>query len=331
MANLLTNIGRISLNNPFIAGASPLSESLDGLKRLEDAGASAIVLHSIFEEQVEMEDEALEHYLKQGTETYVESLSYFPSLDEYKSDLDNYLEKIRKAKESCKIPIIASLNGITAGGWLSYAKKIEEAGADGIELNLYYLPAKIEVSSQEIEENYIKIVKVLKEKIRIPLFLKVSPFFSSFPNIAKKFEEAGAEGLVLFNRFYQPDLDIENLQVKNTLELSSSFENKEAIRYISILYGKVNLSFIGTGGVLSFKDVLKFIFAGANAVQIVSLILKEGFGVIKKLQEEINNWLDNKGYEKIKDCIGALSQKKCPDPLSFERANYMKTLLYYKR
>lgn len=330
MVELSLNLGGIKIEHPIMAGASPLSEKLDGIKKLEDSGVSAIFLHSLFEEQIAIENGALEHYLKQGTEAYAESISYFPSIDDFKSSEDEYLEKIRKAKSSVSIPIIANLNGITPSGWVSLAKDIESAGADGIELNLYSVPAKIDMSSEEIEKNYLKVVKEIRKAVKIPIFLKISPFFTSLPFMAKKFEEEGVNGLVLFNRFYQPELDLENLQVKNQLELSSSQENKEAIRFISILYGRVNLTFIGTGGIWTKEDVLKFIFAGASGVQVVSALLKKGLKIVKELKKEIEEWLEEKEYSSLKECIGVLSQQKCPSPEVYERANYMKILLNYR-
>lgn len=330
MIDLTSNLGGIKIKHPIMAGASPLSEKIDGIKKLEDSGVSAIFLHSLFEEQIVMENGALEHYLKQGTEAYAESVSYFPSMDDFKSSEDEYLEKIRKAKSAVSIPIIANLNGITSSGWVSLARDMESAGADGIELNLYFVPAKIDLSSREIEENYLNIVKEIKKAVKIPIFLKLSPFFTSLPFLAKKFEEEGVQGLVLFNRFYQPELDLENLEVKNHLELSSSFENKEAIRFISILYGRVNLDLVGSGGVWKREDILKFLFAGASGVQLVSVLLKEGLGVVNKLKKEIEDWLEEKEYKSLSECIGVLSQKKCPAPEVFERANYMKILLSYR-
>lgn len=331
MVDLSLNLGKIKLSHPLMAGASPLSENLDGIKKLEDSGVSAIFLHSLFEEQIAMENGAFEHFLKQGTEAYSESLSYFPSIDDFKSSEDEYLEKIRKAKSSVSIPVIANLNGMTSSGWVSLSKDIESAGADGIELNLYSVPTKIDLSSKEIEENYIEIVKEVKKSVKIPVFLKLSPFFTSLPFMAKKFEEEGIDGLVLFNRFYQPELDLEDLEVKNHLEFSTSSENKEAIRFISILYGRLNMVFIGSGGVWKKEDILKFIFAGASGVQLVSVLLKEGLGVVKKLKKEIEEWLEEKEYSSFKECTGVLSQKKCPNPEVFERANYMKILLQYKK
>jgi len=330
MIDLSLNLSGIKISHPLMAGASPLSEKLDGIKKLEDSGLSAIFLHSLFEEQIEMEEGAFEYYLKQGTEAYAESLSYFPKIDDFKSSKDEYLEKVRKAKSSVSIPVIASLNGKTPGGWISLSKELEEAGADGIELNLYNIPADIDMDSKKVEENYIEIVKEIKKEVKIPIFVKISPFFTSLPWMAKKFEEAGASGLVLFNRFYQPELDLENLDVKNSLNLSSSFENREAIRFISILYGRVGLDFIGTGGIWERDDILKFVFAGAKGVQLVSVLLKNGLKIVEKLKKEIIEWLEEKEYKSIEECIGVLSQKKCPSPEIFERANYLKVLLQYK-
>ena len=330
MVDLSLNLSGLKLSHPLMAGASPLSEELDGIKKLEDSGVSAIFLHSLFEEQIEMEEGAFEHFLKQGTESYAESLSYFPKIDDFKSSKDQYLEKVRKAKESVSIPIIASLNGKTPGGWISLSKEIEQAGAQGIELNLYNIPTEVSIDSKKLEEDYVEIVKEIKKNVKIPVFVKISPFFTSLPWMAKKFEEAGANGLVLFNRFYQPELDIENLEVKNSLNFSSSFENKEAIRFISILYGRLNLDFIGTGGVWERDDVLKFIFAGAKGVQLVSVLLKKGLKIVEKLKKQIGEWFDEKGYKSIEECIGILSQKKCPSPEVFERANYIKVLLQYR-
>lgn len=327
--DLTTNYLGLELKNPIVPSASPLSGEISSIKAMEDAGASAIVLYSLFEEQILREDTALEHYLNYGGESFYEALSYFPTNLEYNHGPVEYLEHIRKAKNAVDIPIIASLNGFTTGGWLKYAKLIEEAGADALELNLYNLPNNINTTSLDIENEYIEIIKTISSNIKIPLAVKLSPFFTSLPNFAKRASDAGAKGLVLFNRFYQPDIDLENLEAIPNLVLSTNWEMRLPLRWIAILYGKINTSFAITSGIHSYEDVLKSMMAGANVAMLCSELLRNGIGRITEILKDIEKWMEEKEYESIKQMQGSMSQKSLKDPVAYNRANYMKVLYSY--
>jgi dihydroorotate dehydrogenase (fumarate) len=300
------------------------------MKRLEDAGASAIVMYSLFEEQIEHEIGEHNHYMKYGTESFAEALSYFPEAGEYNLGPDDYLEHVRKAKHSLAIPVIASLNGISTGGWTSYAKKIEEAGADGLELNVYYIPADPAVTGREVEQRYVDVLKAVKATVKIPVSIKLSPFFSTMANMAAQLDAAGADALVLFNRFYQPDIDLETLEVKPNVLLSTPHAMRLPLRWVAILYGRVRASLAGSSGIHTAQDVLKMLMAGADITMMCSALLKHGPGRIKEVLTELDRWMMEHEYISVSQMKGSMSQKSVADPAAFERANYMKALSTYK-
>ena len=327
MVDLATTYMGIPLKSPVVPSASPLSAELDNIKRMEDAGAGAVTLHSLFEEQIESEAEALAYYLERGTDMYREALTYFPPVQEYRRAPDEYLEHIRKAKETVDIPIIASLNGITPGGWISYAKRFEEAGADAVELNVYFIPTDFHLMSYDVEDLYVKIMKKVKSQVTVPVAMKLSPYFSAMPHMASMLDAEGADGLVLFNRFYQPDLDIENLEVTPNLVLSRSAEMRLPLRWVAILYGHVDASMALTTGIHTPEDVIKAVMAGADIANVCSVLLKEGIGKISDLVNGLTLWMEEHEYDSLDEMKGSLSQKAIAEPTAFERANYMKALL----
>ena len=328
--DLTTTYMGLSLKNPIVPSASPLSHTLEGMKRLEDAGASAIVMYSLFEEQIVHESKEFDHYMQYGTESFAESLSYFPEAEEYNLGPEEYIELIHKAKRALKIPIIGSLNGISTGGWTDYAKKIEEAGADALELNVYYIPTDARHTSEEVEQRYIDILKAVKGTVTIPVAMKLSPFFSSMANMAARLEAAGANGLVLFNRFYQPDIDLDALEVKPNVILSSPQALRLPLRWIAVLYGRVRTSFAATSGVHSAQDVIKLLMAGADVTMMCSALLKHGPGHIRQVLEDVNQWMLDHEYVSVSQMKGSMSQKSVANPEAFERANYMRTLQSYR-
>ncbi|HJT56827.1 MAG TPA: dihydroorotate dehydrogenase-like protein [Ktedonobacteraceae bacterium] len=331
MPDLKTTYLGLQLKNPLVASASPLSKKVANLRRLEDAGAAAIVMYSLFEEQITHESNELDHYLERGTHSYAESLSYFPDLDTYNMGPEPYLEHLYKAKQAVDIPIIGSLNGISAGGWVEYARRIEQAGADALELNIYYLPTDLDLSSAELENEYVNLVREVRATIKIPIALKLSPFFTALPNVAKRFVQAGANGLVLFNRFYQPDFDLEELEVVPNVELSSSQEVRLPLRWIALLYGRVEADFALTSGVHAAQDVLKAMMAGASAAMMTSALLQHGLGRLTHILTDMQEWMEQHEYESIRQMKGSMSQRAVADPAAFERANYMKALNSYDR
>jgi len=320
----------LSLKNPLVASASPLSRTLDGMKRLEDAGVSAIVMYSLFEEQIVHEAGELDHYLQYGTESFAEALSYFPEAEEYNLGPDEYIEHLRKAKEALDIPIIGSLNGISTGGWISYAQKIAEAGADALELNVYYIPTDPLLSAEKVEQRYLDVLEAVKRAVTIPVAIKLGPFFSSLSNVARRLDAAGADALVLFNRFYQPDIDLENLEVTPNVILSTSQALRLPLRWIAILHGRVKASLAATGGIHTAEDVLKILMAGADVAMLCSALLKHGPGHIATVLEEMVRWMTEKEYESVTQMKGSMSHRSVADPAAFERANYMKALNSYK-
>jgi dihydroorotate dehydrogenase (fumarate) len=327
MADLTTTYMGLRLKNPVVPSASPLSADLGNIKRMEDAGAGAVTLHSLFEEQIEATAEALSHYLERGTNFYQEALSYFPTLGEYRRAPDEYVEHIRKAKEAVDIPVIASLNGITPGGWVRYAKLFEEAGADAVELNVYFIPTSFSLMSYDVEDLYVKILKRVKEQVSIPVAMKLSPYFSALPHVASMLDAEGADALVLFNRFYQPDLDIEKLEVTPHLVLSRSAEMRLPLRWVAILYGHIDASMALTTGIHTPEDVVKALMAGADVANACSALLKEGIGKVTELVSGLGIWMDEHEYESVQQMKGSLSQKAVAEPAAFERANYIETLL----
>lgn len=330
MVDLSTTYMGLKLKNPIVPSASPLSASLDSIKRMEDAGAAAVVLHSLFEEQIEFEAEALAHFLEHGTYSYAEALTYFPAHHEYRREPKEYVEHIRRAKEAVDIPIIASLNGISLGGWTGYARQFQEAGADGVELNVYFLPTNPHLSGAEVETLYVDILKSVKEQVTIPVAMKLSPYFSALPHLASALDAAGADALVLFNRFYQPDIDIERLEVVPNLQLSTPVEMRLPLRWIAILYGRVRASMALTSGVHSAEDVIKAVMVGADVAQVCSVLLKQGIGAISELLAGMRAWMEEHEYESVAQMKGSMSHRSCPEPAAFERANYMKVLNSYK-
>jgi dihydroorotate dehydrogenase (fumarate) len=328
--DLTTTYMGLPLKNPIVPSASPLSHSLEGMKRLEDAGAAAIVMYSLFEEQIVHESNELTHYMQYGTESFAESLSYFPAAAEYNLGPAEYLELIHRAKQALKIPIIGSLNGISTGGWIGYAKKMEQAGADALELNVYYIPVDPRHSGQDIEQRYIDLLKAVKGTVTIPVAMKLSPFFSSLANMATRLEEAGANGLVLFNRFYQPDIDLEALEVKPNVILSTPQAMRLPLRWIAVLYGRVRPSLAATSGVHTAEDVIKLLMAGADVTMMCSALLKHGPGHITQVLEAMNMWMLDHEYVSVSQMRGSMSQKSVANPEAFERANYMRTLQSYR-
>lgn len=326
MADLTTNYLGMQLRTPLVPSASPLSQEVSSIRRMEDAGAAALVLYSLFEEQLRQESLELDHHLSAGTESFAESLSYFPQASEYRLGPEGYLEHIRKAKEAVRIPIIASLNGATAGGWAEYAKEIEEAGADALECNIYSIPTDPDVSSAQVEQTYIDIVKAVKNTVSIPVAVKVSPFFSNLANMAKRLDQAGADGLVLFNRFYQPDVDLEELEIRPNVLLSTPQALRLPLTWIGILYGRVQASLAATSGVHDPQDAIKLLMVGANVTMICSALLRNGINHLRYLEQGIREWMERREYESVGQMQGSMSQLKCPDPGAFERAQYMRAV-----
>ncbi len=324
--DMTSNYMGLKLKNPLAPSASPLSKTLDGIKKLEDAGAAAVVLHSLFEEQISFEQEELHYFLDRGTDSFAEALNFFPEQDEYNFGPEEYLEHIRRAKDATDIPIIASLNGVSNGGWIDFSKKIQEAGADALELNIYFLATDMEQDSREVENQYRAVLSAVKSAIDIPVAVKLSPFFSSIARMAKELDDEGADALVLFNRFYQPDLDLENLEVTPGVVLSTSNDLRLPLRWIAILYGKVKAGLAGTTGVHTAMDALKMIAAGADVVQMCAALLKNGPDYLGTVLQGMETWLEEKEYESLDVLRGSMSQKSVAEPAVFERANYMKAL-----
>ncbi len=326
MIDLTTSYLGLKLKNPLVHSASPLSENVDTMKRLEDAGSSAIVMHSLFEEQITHESRQLDHYLSYGTESQAEARSYFPEANSYRVGPDGYLEKIRLAKAALAIPVIGSLNGVSRGGWVEYARLIQQAGADALELNIYMIPTDPEMSGPEVEQLYVDTVAAVRAEVTIPLAVKVSPYFSAMANMAKRLEAAGADGLVLFNRFYQPDFDLEALEVVPHLVLSTSWEMRLPLRWVAILYGRVDVDFAITSGVHSHEDVIKGVMAGASATMMTSAVLQNGVSHVRVVVDGLARWMKEREYASIAQMRGSMSQKHVKEPAAFERANYMKML-----
>jgi dihydroorotate dehydrogenase (fumarate) len=329
MLDLKTKYLGLDLKNPLVASASPLSKKLENIKKMEDADLSAVVLYSLFEEEIQHESLELNYFLDRGTESFAEAITYFPDLDNYNLGKDKYLDMIRKAKESVDIPVIGSLNGVSNGGWVNYARLIEEAGADALELNLYFVPTDLELNAGQIEAAYMEVVRAVRKEINIPLAVKLSPFFSSLPNFIQKLEETGVNAAVIFNRFYQPDLDIENLEVKPSLELSTSRDILLPLRWTAVLYDRVNLDLALTSGVHTGHDIAKAILAGASAVMTTSELLINGIQQAEAMVKEFSQWATWHNYESVAQMRGVLSQKSVAFPAAFERANYMKALTMF--
>jgi dihydroorotate dehydrogenase (fumarate) len=330
MVDLTTSYMGLNLKNPVVPSASPLSANLDTVKRMADAGAAAITLHSLFEEQIEFEAEALGHFLEHGTDQFAEALSYFPAVHDYRRQPDDYVEYIRCCKEAVDVPIIASLNGVSPGGWIRYATKFEEAGADAVELNVYFIPTNDTLMSYDVEDLYVKLLKDVKKHVSIPVAMKLSPYFSAMPHVASMLDAEGADALVLFNRFYQPDIDIDALEVTPNLQLSTPIEMRLPMRWIAILYGRVDCSMALTSGIHSAEDVIKALMVGADVANVCSVLLKGGVGKIDELLQGITAWMVEHEYESVTQMKGSMSHKSVSEPAAFERANYMKVLNSYK-
>ncbi len=325
--DLKTKYLGLELKNPVVPSASPLSSDVDTVKKMEDSGAAAVVMYSLFEEQIVHEQEELDAFLSQGTDTFAEALSYFPKPDEFHNlQAEDYLEQVRRLKEAVDIPIIGSLNGVSAGGWIDYAKKIEEAGADALELNIYYIPTDPEMTAEKVEEMYIEDLQRVKKAVSIPVAVKLGPYFTAFANMAKKLDRAGADGLVVFNRFYQPDIDLETLDVKHDLEFSTSYELRLPLRWIAILYGNIKASMAATTGIHTAEDVLKAVMAGADAAMTASALLQKGVEHISMILTDLQEWMEAHEYESIEQMKGSMSLKSLAEPAAYMRANYMKTL-----
>jgi dihydroorotate dehydrogenase (fumarate) len=328
--DLSTTYLGLELKNPIVPSAGPLSHTVDSMKRLEDSGAGAIVMYSLFEEQIAHDAAELNHYLLYGTESFAESLTYFPSAGQYNVGPEEYVDLVRRAKESLRIPVIGSLNGITPGGWISYATKIEQAGADALELNVYYLPTDPDLVSSDVEDRYLEVLHEVKRAVRIPIAMKLSPYFSSFANFARRLDMAGVNGLVLFNRFYQPDIDIEQLEVTPGVILSTPMAMRLPLRWIAILQGKIKASLAATSGIHTAEDVIKMLMAGADVTMMCSVLLKRGPEHITGVLAGIDRWMLEHEYHSVDQMKGSMSQKSVADPSAFERANYMKALNTYK-
>ena len=327
--DLTTTYLGLKLRSPLVVSASPLSEDMDNIKRMADAGAAAVVLYSIFEEQLRQDRLELHRHLENGTNSFAEALSYFPEPSEYRLGPEEYLKHIAAAKKTTGIPIIASLNGSSAGGWTSFAKQIQAAGADALELNIYYIPTSRDLTGTEVEMTYLDILKAVKANVTIPVAVKLSPFFSNMANMAKRLDEAGANGLVLFNRFYQPDIELESLEVKPNILLSTPMAMRLPLRWIALLYGRLNASLAATSGIHRASDALKMLMAGADVTMLCSTLLRHGIPQIAAIERDMIDWMDEREYESVEQLKGSLSQKNCAEPAAFERAQYMKALTGY--
>jgi dihydroorotate dehydrogenase (fumarate) len=327
---LATSYLGLPLKNPVMPGASPLVDQLDNVRRLEDAGAAAIVMHSLFEEQITNDQLAEFAHTERPAESFSEATSYFPRMEDYAFGPDRYLEQISRIKASVEIPVIGSLNGISLGGWTDHARLIEQAGADALELNVYYIATDPDESGVAVEKRTLDILQAVKESVTIPIAVKLSPFFSSPGNFAKQLDAVGAAGLILFNRFYQPDIDIEELEASHRLDLSNSTELRLRLRWAAILHGHLKADIAVSGGVHTVEDIIKAIMCGANAVQVVSSLLKYGPSHIGSLISGLKHWLEDHEYESVDQMRGSMSLRHCPDPTVFERANYLRVLQLWK-
>ncbi|MEO8661516.1 MAG: dihydroorotate dehydrogenase-like protein [Bryobacteraceae bacterium] len=329
MIDLSTTYMGLNLRSPLVASASPLCKDIGNILRLEDAGASAVVLHSLFEEQITIESQELDRYLSESTDSFAEASSYFPDMGSYNIGPHGYLEHIRKAKAAVDVPIIASLNGISTGGWIRYAREMEQAGADALELNIYYLPTDLEMTCAQVEQIYCDLVSHVKASIRIPVAVKLGSMFSAIPNFCKRMDEAGADALVLFNRFYQPDFDLESLEVVPNLTLSDSSELRLRLHWAAILFGRIRPDIAITGGVHTAEDVIKSVMAGGRVACLTSALLRHGPSYLERLEEDILDWMEQHEYESVRQMRGSMSAVSVAEPAAFERANYMKVLSNY--
>ncbi len=326
MTDLTTHYLGHTLASPLIVSSSPITRDLDLVRIAEDSGAAAFVMHSLFEEQIEAEALDLHAHLEAGTESYAESLSYFPNMQAYNTGPDGYLEQVRKVKAAVGVPVFASLNGTTAGGWVHYARMAQDAGADGLELNVYDIPTDPAATAQQIEDGLMALVRAIRQQITVPLAVKLSPFYTAPLNLLARLHDAGATAAVLFNRFYQPDLNIDDLDVVPHLKLSHSDELLTRLHWVGVAYGRVKLDLAVTGGVHTARDVIKCVMAGASGVMLTSALIRHGVGHLSHLLADLRHWMEEKEYASLSQMRGSLSLKKVPDPTAFERGNYMRVL-----
>lgn len=329
MIDLSTTYLGLKLKNPIVVSAGPLQRDVENIREMERAGAAAVVMHSLFEEQIDIEGEELNRWLEYGSESFAESLHFLPDLENYNHGPEAYLQHLAKVKKAVGIPVIASLNGSSMGGWTRYAKMMQEAGADAIELNTYHIAANPELPGSEVEQMYYEVVRQVKAAVRIPLAVKLGHFFSSIPHIMRRLDNAGADSLVLFNRFYQPDIDLEQLEVVPRLELSHSYELLLRLNWVAILYGHVRADLAITGGVHTAEDVLKSMMVGAKVAMMTSALLEKGIGHIRHVLHGVQSWMAEHEYESIHQMQGSMARKSVSDPAAFERANYMRVLSSY--
>ena len=324
--DLSTTYLGLKLRTPLVVAASPLSEEIDSIKQLEDAGASAVVLHSLFEEQLRQDSAQLAQNLEQGTFSTPEALTYFPEPEEFRLGPEDYLKHIARAKKAVDIPIIASLNGSSVGGWTAYAKAIQHAGADALELNIYYIPTDMDLTSTQVEHNYLDILKAVRSAVHIPVAVKLSPFFTNFANMAKRLDLAGANGLVLFNRFYQPDIDLDTLEIRPNILLSTPMAMRVPLRWIALLFGKLRASLAATSGIHRASDALKMLMAGADVTMLCSTLIRHGPRQVGVIERDMLAWMEEHEYTSVAQLKGSMSQKNCAEPSAFERAQYMKAI-----
>jgi dihydroorotate dehydrogenase (fumarate) len=329
--DLTTTYLGMKLRSPLVMSASQaLSEEVDNVRRAEDAGAAAVVLYSLFEEQLRMEARELDHHMTAGTESFAESLTYFPEPSEFHLGPEGYLKHIQQAKKAVKIPVIASLNGTSLGGWTGFAKQMEQAGADALELNVYFIPTDMNMTGAEVEQTYIDILKAVKSAVTIPVAIKLSPFFSNLANMALRLDDAGADALVLCNRFYQPDIDLETLEVKPQVLLSTPQAIRIPLRWIAILCGRIQAGLAATSGIHTGQDVVKMLMVGASVTMLCSVLLQRGIDHIRVVEQELAQWMEEHEYESVRQMQGSMCQYLCPNPSAFERAQYMRALTSYK-
>jgi dihydroorotate dehydrogenase (fumarate) len=328
--DLTTKYMGMTLRNPLMVSSSPLTQEVDNVKRMEDAGAGAVVMFSLFEEQLQQGKAAMQYFSRFGSETFGESLAYFPKADEYGVSPDEYLDLLQRTAEAVDIPVMGSLNGVTDSGWVDYARKMEQAGARGIELNVYFIPADPNLTGRKVEDTYLDILQAVKSSVQIPVAMKLSPFFSSMANMALQLDDAGADALVLFNRFYEPDFDLKTLDVEPSLELSTPCEIRLPLLWTAILYGRVRCSLAATRGVHSGIEVIKYLMAGADAVMTTSALLRHGIPFLGTLLEETERWMAQNAYASVGQMKGSMSQRSVADPNAFERANYIRVLKSFR-
>lgn len=328
--DLTTNYLGLKLKSPIVVSASPLSKSISGIKQMEESGAAAVVLYSLFEEQLAKDKLELYYALTQGTDSFAEATSFFPETGEMSLGAEQYLNHIREAKKSVQIPVIASINGTTVGNWIQVAKQIEQAGADALELNIYYIPTDAKMTSEQVEARYVEILKSVKAQVRIPVAIKLAPFFSNLSNMASRLDQTGVNGLVLFNRFYQPDIDLDSLSVEPGILLSTPQARRLPLRWIGILFGKIKADLAATSGIHTAEDIIKMVMVGANVTMLCSVLLKHGIGHIRQMEQDMRQWMQEHEYESISQMRGSMSQSKSENPSAYERALYVQDLSSYK-